>query len=57
MPHPVHFPELLPARKILRDAKFNLRPRLALSYIDTVTARHSSSGREPNFAMRCKEWN
>jgi len=29
----------------------------AHSYIDTVTARHSSSGCEPNFAMWCKEWN
>jgi len=33
----------------LPGAKFTLRPpSLALSYIGSVTARHSSSGREPN---------
>jgi len=31
-------------------AKFTLRPCLALSYVGSVTARHSSSGRQPNFA-------
>ena len=30
-------------------AKFTLRPSLALSYTGSVTARHSSSGRQPNF--------
>jgi len=29
---------------------FTLRPSLALSYIGSVTARHSSSGRQPKFA-------
>jgi len=38
-------------------AKFTLRPSLAFSYIGSVTARHSSSGRQPNFAARYKEWN
>jgi len=36
--------------RILSIAKFTLRPRLAFSYIGTVTAWHSSSGRQPNFA-------
>jgi len=35
---------------ILPGAKFTLRPSLAFSYIGSVTARHSSSGRQPNFA-------
>jgi len=35
---------------ILPGAKFTLHPCLALSYIGSVTARHSSSGRQPNFA-------
>jgi len=30
---------------------------LAFSYIDSVTLRHSSSGRQPNFAPFYKEWN
>jgi len=34
----------------LPGAKFTLRPSLALSYIGSVTARQSSSGRRPNFA-------
>ena len=36
--------------RILPVAKFTLRPSLALSYIGTVTAWHSGSGRQPNFA-------
>ena len=32
---------------ILPGAKFTLRPSLALSYIFSVTARHSSNGRQP----------
>jgi len=32
-----------------------LRPSLAFSYIGSVTARHSSSGRQPNFAAWYKE--
>jgi len=35
---------------ILPGAKFTLRPSLASSYVDSVTARHSSSGCQPNFA-------
>jgi len=35
---------------ILPGATFTLRPRLVLSYFGSVTARHSSSGRQPNFA-------
>jgi len=35
---------------ILQCAKFTLRPSLALCYIDSVTARHSSSGRQLYFA-------
>jgi len=38
-------------------AKFSLRPSLAFSYIGSVTARHSSGGRQPNFAAWYKEWN
>jgi len=47
----IHFRGLLPG------AKFTLRPSLALSYIGSVTARHSSSERQPNFAGWYKEWN
>ena len=39
----LHFPGLL-----LR--KFTLRPSLAFCYIGSVTAQHSSSGCQPNFA-------
>jgi len=46
----IHFRRLLPRNGILPGAKFTLRPpSLALSYIGSVTARHSISGREPNF--------
>jgi len=34
---------------ILLGAKFTLCPSLALSYTGSVTARHSSSGRQTNF--------
>jgi len=44
----IHFRGLLSHYGILPDAKFTLRPSLALSYIGSVTARHSSSGRQPN---------
>jgi len=40
----------------LSGAKFTLRPSLAFAYIGSVTARHSSSGRQPNFAAWYKEW-
>jgi len=42
---------------ILPGAKFTLCPCLAFSYIGSVAARHSSSGRQPNFAACFKEWN
>jgi len=42
---------------ILPGAKFTLRPSLAFSYIVGITGRHSSSGRQPNFAACYKEWN
>jgi len=46
-----HFRRLLPRNGILPGARFILRPpSLALSYIGSFTARHWSSGREPNFA-------
>jgi len=41
---------------ILPAAKFTLRPRLAFSCIISVTARHSSSGRQPDFVTWYKEW-
>ena len=46
----IYFWGLLPPDRILPVAKFTLRPSLAFSYIGTVTAWHSSSGRQPNFA-------
>jgi len=39
------------------QVKLTLRPSLAFSYIGSVTARHSSSGRQPNFATWYKELN
>jgi len=35
---------------ILLGATFTLRPSFALSYFGSITAQHSSSGRQPNFA-------
>ena len=46
-----------PPDGILPGAKFTLLPSLAFSYIGGVTAQHSSSGREPNFAVWYTEWN
>ena len=51
-----HFPGLLPPAGIWRRAKFTLRPSLVFSCIGSVTARQSSSGRQPNFAAWYKEW-
>jgi len=31
-------------------------PSVAFSYIGSITARHSSSGRQPNFVVWYKEW-
>ena len=46
----IHFWRLLPPNRILPGAKFTLRPSLAFCYIGSITARHSSSGCQPNFA-------
>jgi len=46
----IHFRGLLPRNGILPGAKFTLRPSLALSCIASVTARYSSSWRQPYFA-------
>jgi len=43
--------------RILLDAVFTLRPSLAFSYIGSVTAWHSSSGRQPDFVAWYKDWN
>ena len=51
------FWELLLPDGILARATFTLRPSLAFSYIGSVTAWHSSSGPQPNFAAWYKEWN
>jgi len=55
--HCIHFSRLWPPDGILPGAKFTLRPSLAFSYTGSVAARHSSSGRESNFAAWYKEWN
>jgi len=44
----IHIRRLFAPNGILPSAKFTLRLSLALSYIDSVTARQSSSGRQPN---------
>jgi len=48
---------LMPPNGIWPPAKFTLHPSLAFSYIGSVTARHSSSGRQPNFMVWYKAWN
>ena len=53
----IHFRALLSGDGIMPRAKFTLRPSLTFSYIGSVTARHFSSGRQPNFAAWYKEWN
>jgi len=50
------FSAALDPDRILPGAKFTLRPSIAFWYIGSVTARHSSSGRQPNFAAWYKEW-
>jgi len=47
----------LPADAILSGAKFTSLPTPAFPYIGTLTARHSSSGREPSVEAWYKEWN
>jgi len=47
----IHFRGFLPCYGILPGAELTLHPpSLKLSYFGSVTARHFSSGREPNFA-------
>ena len=53
----IHFRGLLPPGGISPCAKFTLRPNLAFFYIGSITAWHSSSGRQWNFAAWYKEWN
>jgi len=55
----IHFRGLLPPNGILPGAKFTLHPSLPFSCFGSVrpTARHSSSGHQPNFAAWYKEWN
>jgi len=47
----IHFPGLLPPDRILPRAKLTLRPSHTFSYIGSITARHSSSGRQPSCGM------
>jgi len=51
------FGRLLHWYTILPDAKFTLCPSHVFAYIGSVTAWHSSSRRQPNFAASYKEWN
>jgi len=53
----IHFWRLLSPDSILLIAKFTLRPSLVFSYIGIVSARHSSSGRQPNFVALYREQN
>jgi len=53
----IHFWGLLPLTEFCQLQSFPLRPSLAFSYIVGVIARHSSSGRQPEFAAFDKEWN
>jgi len=46
-----------PPDGILPGAKFTFGPSLALSYIGSITAPHSSSGRQQNFAAWYKDRN
>ena len=47
---------LAPKRKFAR-CKIHLCPTLTFSYIGSVTAWHSNSGRQPNFVAWYREWN
>ena len=53
----IHFRGLFPPERILPGAKFTVRPSLAFAYMGSITAQHSSSGHQPNFAVWYKEWN
>jgi len=52
----IHFWAFCPNR-ILPSAKLTLRPSFAFSYIGNITAQHSSSGHQQNFAALNEEWN
>jgi len=52
-----YFLGLLPFDGTMLRAIFTLRPSLAFSYIGSITAQHSSSGPQQNFAAWYKEWN
>jgi len=49
--HYIYILGALASNGILPGAKFTLRPSLAFFYIGSITAWHSSSGRQPSFAM------
>ena len=53
----IHFRGLLPPDRIFARCKIHFTPSLAFSYIGSVTALHSSSGRQPKFVAWYKEWN
>jgi len=53
----IHFWGLLPPNRILPAAKFTLRLSLVFSCIDSITARHLCSGRQPNFVVWYNEYN
>ena len=53
----IYFRRLLPPDETLPAANFTLRPNLAFSYISSVTARQSTSRRQPKFAACYKDWN
>ena len=46
----IHFWGLFAPDVILARARFTLRPSLVFSYIGSITAWHSSSGPQANFA-------
>jgi len=53
----IHFQGFLPQGKLAQCKIHFTSKGLAFSYIGSVSARHSMSGRQPNFAAWYKEWN
>jgi len=55
----IHFWGLFPPDRLREfcPVQNSLCRSLAFSYIGSITAQHSSSGRQPNFAVWNKEWN
>ena len=47
----IHFRGLFRPDRILPGTKFTLRPSLAFACIGSITAQHSSSGRQPNYTV------